>query len=158
MSCNTTEMANAPVNEMASSSRHPQPRILVVDDEPNVLMTIGALLAKAGFEVRKTTQGDEALRMIADDPAIEIVVTDFSMPEMSGARLISDAIRIRPNIKALMMTGYPNSDGLAELPRDTPVIAEPFRRAELIAEIKALLGKMPETRITNRASSTKALS
>jgi DNA-binding NtrC family response regulator len=64
------------------------------------------------------------------------------MPGMSGAELISQAEKIRPKLKALMMTGYPDADELAQLPPDTPVLIKPFRRAELIDGVRSLLGEM----------------
>ena len=114
----------------------------MVDDEARVLATLGAFLTHAGFAVQKTADGDEALRMIANDPAIEVLVTDFAMPGMSGAELISRAEKIRPNLKALMMTGYPDADELAQLPPDTPVLLKPFRRADLIAGVRSLVGEI----------------
>jgi DNA-binding NtrC family response regulator len=117
-------------------------RLLLVDDERNVLAAVGNFLARAGFTVEKTDNGDDALRKIADDPAIEILVTDFAMPEMSGVELIYQATQIRPSLKTLMITGYPNADGLPGLSPDTRVLVKPFRRVELIVGVKSLLGNM----------------
>jgi DNA-binding NtrC family response regulator len=118
---------------------------LVVDDAANVLTTVEAFLVKAGFTVEKAASGDEALRKIAADPRIHTLVTDFMMPGMSGADLITHAKQVRPNLKALLMTGYPN----AELPPHTPILVKPFRRATLIAEVRSVLSKMPVPDETN---------
>ena len=138
MLCNTTKTVSFIAS--AKGSRPTEQTILVVDDETRVLATLGAFLAKAGFTVQKTADGDEALRMIASDPAIEVLVTDFAMPGMCGTELISQAERIRPNLKALMITGYPDANERAQLPPDTTVLVKPFRRSELIAEVRSLLG------------------
>jgi len=119
-----------------------QQSILVVDDVADVLVTVGAFLAKAGFNVQKAADGDEALRMIAVDPQIHILVTDFAMPGLSGADLIAQATQIRPGLKSLVITGYPNADGLAELPSHTSILVKPFRRDALIAGVQSLLGQM----------------
>jgi CheY-like chemotaxis protein len=116
--------------------------ILVVDDVNDVLVTVGAFLVNAGFAVQKASNGDEALKMIVTNPQIDVLVTDFAMPGLTGADLIAQAIQIRPSLKALIITGYPNADGLAELPPRTTILVKPFRRDTLIAAVKSLFGEM----------------
>ena len=118
--------------------------VLVVDDVADVLVTVGAFLVNAGFVVRKVANGDEALRLIASDPRIDVLVTDFAMPGLSGADLIAQAGQIRPQLRALVITGYPNADGLAELPPHTTILAKPFRRDTLLAAVRSLLGEAPQ--------------
>jgi CheY-like chemotaxis protein len=122
--------------------RHTTHRLLVVDDVSDVLVTVGAFLGNVGFAVRKAANGDEALRMIAGDPDIDVLVTDFAMPGLSGADLIAQAVQVRPKLKSLVITGYPNAEGLAELPPNTTILAKPFRRDALIAGVKSLLGEL----------------
>lgn len=118
--------------------------VLVVDDVTDVLVTVGAFLVNAGFAVRKVANGDEALRLIASDPRIDVLVTDFAMPGLSGADLIEQAGQIRPRLRALVITGYPNADGLAELPPHTTILSKPFRRDTLLAAVRSLLGEAPQ--------------
>jgi CheY-like chemotaxis protein len=120
------------------------PRVLVADDDPRVLATVASFLTKAGFAVQKAADGEEALHAITGDPDIRLLVTDFSMPEMSGATLISEAIHVRPHLRALLMTGYPNAEGLARLPSDVPVLVKPFRRTEFLAKIDCLADEIRE--------------
>jgi CheY-like chemotaxis protein len=136
--------------EMPDPARNPHdletsidttPQVLIVDDVADVLVTVGAFLVKAGFAVRKASSGDEALRLIANDSRIGILVTDFAMPGMSGADLITQAVQIRPDLKTMVITGYPNADGLAELPPHTTLLVKPFRRDTLMAAIASLLGE-----------------
>jgi CheY-like chemotaxis protein len=122
--------------------RHTTHQLLVVDDVSDVLVTVGAFLSNVGFAVRKAANGDEALRMIASDPDIDVLVTDFAMPGLSGADLIAQGVQVRPKLKSLVITGYPNADGLAELPPNTIILAKPFRRDALITAVKSLLGEL----------------
>jgi CheY-like chemotaxis protein len=115
--------------------------ILVVDDVADVLVTVGAFLLSAGFTVGMASTGDEALKMIANDPRIEVLITDFAMPGLSGADLILQAAQARPKLKALVITGYPGADGLAELPSQTTILVKPFRRDSLVAALTSLLGE-----------------
>jgi CheY-like chemotaxis protein len=117
--------------------------ILVVDDDAETLVTVGAFLVNSGFTVEKAASGDEALRKIVANPSINILVTDLMMPGMSGADLITHAKRVRPTLKALVITGYPNADELAGLPPHSSILVKPFRRATLITEVKSLLNKTP---------------
>jgi DNA-binding NtrC family response regulator len=110
--------------------------ILVVDDVADILGTLAGFLAKAGFTVEMAASGDEALRKIVADPRIDTLVTDLAMPGLSGAALIERAKHVRPNLKALVVTGSPS----AELPPHIPILVKPFRRATLIAKVKSLLG------------------
>ncbi len=128
--------------ERSSRSRDTGHHILVVDDVSDVLVAVGAFLMKEAFVIRQAANGDEALRLIASDPRIGVLITDFAMPGLNGVELIAQATRIRPNLKALMITGYPNADGLAELPPHTAILVKPFRRDTLIAGVRSLLGEM----------------
>ena len=133
--------------ETCDGSQPTDHRILVVDDVADVLVAVGAFLANAGFTVQKAANGDDALHLIASDPDIDVLVTDFAMPGVSGVDLVTQAVQLRPNLKALVITGYPNADGLAELPPHTAILTKPFRRDALIAGVQSLLS---ETRLVPR--------
>lgn len=137
------QAANSPAHSSHARPGSPgtTPQVLVVDDVADVLVTVGAFLVKAGFAVRKASSGDEALRLIAGDSRIGVLVTDFAMPGMSGTDLIAQATQIRPDLKTMVITGYPNADGLAELPPHTTLLVKPFRRDTLVAAMASLLGE-----------------
>jgi len=127
--------------EIVDQVRHAGQRILVVDDVTDVLVNVRAFLVNAGFAVVTATDGDAALRLVASDPLIGILITDFAMPGLSGVDLIAQAVQYRPNVKALLISGYPNADGLADLPSHIKVLTKPFRRAALIAQVKTLVSE-----------------
>jgi CheY-like chemotaxis protein/SOS-response transcriptional repressor LexA len=112
--------------------------VLVVDDVSDVLVSVTAFLVTAGFVVNTAANGDTALRLLAADPRIGVLVTDFAMPGLSGVDLIAQATQLRPQLKALLITGYPGADGLADLPATVQVLAKPFRRAALIERVSVL--------------------
>jgi CheY-like chemotaxis protein len=127
--------ATTDVVRTAPSNRH----LLLVDDAADVLVSVGAFLVNAGFVVRKAASGDEALAIIASDPRIAALITDFAMPGLNGAELIEQAIQIHPGLRTLVITGYPNADGLDALHSKTTILAKPFRRTALIAVVRSLL-------------------
>jgi CheY-like chemotaxis protein len=104
-------------------------------------VSVTAFLVSAGFVVTTAADGNAALRLIASDPLIRVLVTDFVMPGMTGVDLIAQAIQARPGLKALLITGYPHADGLADLPAGIPVLTKPFRRAALIEQVSVLAGE-----------------
>ncbi len=79
-----------------------RPRIVLVDDDPAILETLSLILASAGYEVQSFRNPVPALRAIA--AGCECVVTDYHMPDMTGAELIR-ASRPRSKAKFLLLTG-----------------------------------------------------
>jgi CheY-like chemotaxis protein/DNA-binding MarR family transcriptional regulator len=131
----------ADIAETKEQLRYRGQHIVVVDDVSDVLVSVTAFLVSAGFVVTTAADGNAALRLIASDPLISVLVTDFVMPGMTGVDLIAQAIQARPGLKALLITGYPHADGLADLPAGIPVLTKPFRRAALIEQVSVLAGE-----------------
>jgi CheY-like chemotaxis protein len=137
----------------SSQPRHAHQHILVVDDVSDVLVSVTAFLVSAGFVITTAPDGDTALRLLADDPRIGVLVTDFVMPGLTGADLIVQAMQLRPNLRALLITGYPNAEGLAELPNGVEVLAKPFRRAALIERVGVLASETAPVQSDNAKES-----
>ena len=114
----------------------------MVDDSADVLVTVGAFLTGEGYVLVSAADGDTALGLIANDPKIDILITDYVMPGLSGVELITQALQMRPDLKVLLITGYPNADGLKELSSHIKVLTKPFRRATLIAQLKTLVSEV----------------
>lgn len=82
-------------------------RILFVDDE-QMLADLGyRMLSRLGYEVVATTDGHDALDRLRNNPqAYDLLITDQTMPHMTGADLIGAARRIRPDLPTVLCTGY----------------------------------------------------
>jgi PAS domain S-box-containing protein len=82
-------------------------RILVVDDEPLVATTVTEMLQSLGYEVRTRTNAVEALAAFEADPAaVDVVITDLTMPGMTGDVLAQRLKIRRPDLPVIMCTGY----------------------------------------------------
>ncbi|MFS0756935.1 response regulator [Noviherbaspirillum sp. 1P10PC] len=81
------------------------PHVLVVDDETALADIIGAYLEANGYRITVANDGQEALALDARDPA-DAVITDFAMPGMNGRDLVADLRRRRPDLPAIMVSGY----------------------------------------------------
>lgn len=78
--------------------------ILCVDDDPGVLAVLARILRRDGLEVRTTESPTDALAWIASED-IGVLVSDYDMPQMTGAQLAGKAKRIRPEVVRVLLTG-----------------------------------------------------
>jgi len=84
--------------------------VLVVDNDHRTLFDIAGMLEEAGFVVSTATSGDDALEVV-EHGVVDVVVTDVSMPGMSGFDLIRELHRVRPDLPVLVMTSKPSPAG-----------------------------------------------
>jgi PAS domain S-box-containing protein len=122
------------VENVATTSPTPtkiQPRlnVLVVDDDPLVLTNMVAMLEDLGHTVVAAPSGRDALAVLRGKNVIDLVVTDFAMPQMTGLKLIDEIKREWPNLPVVLATGY------AELPAGSDpsqiILAKPFFQFDL---------------------------
>ena len=109
-------------------------RLLVVDDEPMVRTVTTKLLRLRGHEVEEADGGPAALDVLAEGPPFDVVVTDLSMPEMSGRELAA-VIRTRhAGLPVLLLTGDTDAD--ADGGDVAAVVKKPFQLDALDAAIR----------------------
>ena len=113
-----------------------RPTILLVDDEPEVRASTAMLLEALDFEVLEAGDAAAALAVLADHPAVDLLLSDFILPgDLDGAGLCRAALEARPGIKVMLTTGRTELAAGAGI----PVIGKPFRMAEISAAIDDLL-------------------
>jgi DNA-binding NtrC family response regulator len=82
-------------------------RILFVDDEEVQVRSVRNMLERLGYEVVAMTDSLEALSLLRKDPrAFELVITDQTMPQLTGVRLAEELLRIRPDLPVILCTGF----------------------------------------------------
>jgi CheY-like chemotaxis protein len=81
-------------------------RLLLVDDEEFVRQVLAEQMEAAGFAVLTAQSGPDALALLDKGEAIDLLVSDLSMPGMDGLALIGEAQRRRPRLPAILLTGY----------------------------------------------------
>jgi CheY-like chemotaxis protein len=139
MSANYAERGDGRWRIAGADGRDPaRPPALLVDDNTEVLVSIGAFLTTAGFDVVRARDGDEALARLASSRNFVLMVTDYAMPGISGVDLAALALERLPALKVLIITGYPSDAGLFDRPSSIALLAKPFRRAALIAAVQSL--------------------
>lgn len=115
--------------------------ILVVEDEDQVRTLIVRLLEKRGYTVRQAGNGRIALEMVDGDlDGISLVITDMVMPEMGGAALLAELRKLRPDLRALCMTGYTREEVAATAQIDEhSLIEKPFMPAAFLERVAELM-------------------
>lgn len=95
------ESENSPVLLRGSES------ILFVDDEEGLVMVTGKMLENLGYQVTSRTSSIEALHAFRAQPhKFDLIITDQTMPQMTGASLAKEILSIRPDIPIILCTGY----------------------------------------------------
>ena len=118
-------------------------RALVVDDDPMVLAVLTQQLDSLGFVTTRATDGLDALDKIESGVDPQILITDYAMPGMNGASLIEEVRRRRPDLPALLLTGFADTEALTKLEaaRDgiTGLRRKPISHDDLALNVGALL-------------------
>lgn len=113
--------------------------ILVVDDQPEVLDVITAYLEAAGAEVAATTNPEDVLDALRDDPDTwDLLVTDYDMPGMTGAELTEAAKAIVPNLPSILVTALAGEAGRSGA-LFTAVLSKPIDRQSLVLKSELAL-------------------
>ncbi|MBI4793074.1 MAG: response regulator, partial [Deltaproteobacteria bacterium] len=124
-------------------------RILVVDDEQGITETMARRLTQLGYQVTTRTSSVEALELFRHKPdAFDLVLTDQTMPNMTGDQLAVELLTIRPDIPIIMCTGY-SSVMDPDKARDLGIKAfllKPVIKYEMAKAIRAVLDRRTERR------------
>ncbi len=118
------------------------PRILLVDDEPNVIKAISRALQDEPCEILTAKSGREALKLMLTT-AIDIIVTDERMPGMSGVELLGAVSRIYPETTRIILTGHANTNLVFQAINDGKIyrfLTKPWDDEELVGIIRHALG------------------
>jgi len=119
-------------------------KVLIVDDEPNIVAALDYLLQRSGYEVRIASNGEEALRQVeAFGP--DLVLLDVMMPQRSGYD-VCQRIRERPEWSGIRIVILSAKGRDAEVSKGLALgadlyVTKPFSNAELVAQIGRLLGE-----------------
>jgi DNA-binding response OmpR family regulator len=118
-------------------------KILVLDDEPSILLMIKKMLEKAGYEVIIASNGKEGMRLF-DIEKPDMVITDIIMPEKEGLETIFELRRTYPDLKIIAISGGGriSPDGYlpgAKLLGANMVFQKPLVQKEFLAAVASLL-------------------
>lgn len=118
-------------------------KILIVDDEPNIVISLEFLMKKEGFEVAVAVDGDEALAKVASfNP--DLVLLDVMMPKKSGYE-VCEALRADPARAGLLIVMLTAKGRDTEVAKGLAIgadayVTKPFSTKDLVIRVKGMLG------------------
>ncbi|BBO20634.1 MAG: response regulator [Burkholderiales bacterium] len=118
-------------------------RILIVDDEPNIVVSLEFLMKREGFEVAVATDGEAALKSV-EEKQPDLVLLDIMLPKKNGFE-VCQTIRANPDwqgVKIVMLTAKGRDTEVAKgtaLGADA-YMTKPFSTKDLIAQVRQILG------------------
>jgi DNA-binding NtrC family response regulator len=119
--------------------------ILVVDDDSDIRSLIRTFLEHEGYNVHTCEDADRAVHIFRRSPGIDLLITDFSMPERTGLDLAREIKSIRPALPVLIVSGIIMA--AAELERmrirNWNFLPKPFSLPQLLAEVHRILSSAP---------------
>ena len=113
------------------------PRVLVVEDEFLIRMTLAEALVDEGFDVIEAESGDDALPILKSDPQIKLLLTDIQLPGvLNGRTLATHAREHIPSLPIIFMTGQPD---LSDHANDRDVfISKPYTLLDICEAARRL--------------------
>ncbi len=119
----------------------PSATILVVDDDILIAMSTADMLEDLGHTVIEASSGAKAIEILRNGRHIDLLITDYAMPQMTGADLAKAARALKPDLPILLATGYGELPAEADI--DLPRLGKPYHQQQLAAEIAKVLRRAP---------------
>jgi two-component system, cell cycle sensor histidine kinase and response regulator CckA len=127
----------------ASASGVARPRraetVLVVQDNPHLRKTLKTYFAREGYRVLEAESSFEAVHLIEHDARVDLLLTDFCLPDGNGSELARALRRVRPELKVLIAIGHPEQRAALREDERTAVISKPFDLQQFGALVQRLL-------------------
>ena len=133
-----------------STGSHPEPTpteiatILLVEDESGLRKLMRTILEAEDYRVLEAKDGEEALSICRDNLGhIDLVVTDFAMPRLTGLQLKEKVLALQPSMKFLLVSGYADGvDSVQENFNGGDFLEKPFPPAELARKVREMLSRI----------------
>ncbi|MEN0036037.1 MAG: response regulator [Cellvibrio sp.] len=131
-----------PVSESDSSTKNvaaKNSKVLVVDDQPEVLDTAAQLFRALGYDVFAANNGRDAIELLQRHKDLNLLFSDIVMPGMSGLELARIAMEMNPALKIILATGYTAEmvEKQAEYSAQFTVISKPYKISEIVQRLQA---------------------
>lgn len=117
-------------------------RILLVDDEINMLETLGDVLREEKYQVATASSGEEALQRLEKEKPFDLMITDLKMPKMNGLALLAQVSQRFPRLEVIVLTGHGSVESAVEAMRRGAFdfLLKPFKPEEALE----IIGRLDE--------------
>jgi DNA-binding response OmpR family regulator len=115
--------------------------VLLVEDEPNIAEAMRFILTRDGWRVSHVADGNLVLGQLRRDPP-DLVILDHMLPGLSGLEILT-ALRADPatrDLPVMMLTARGRDRDLAERAGANRFVSKPFSNADLLAEVRSMMG------------------
>jgi len=112
--------------------------LLFVDDDFLIGLSTASLLEDLGHNVIRASSGAAAMEVLRSDKPIDLLITDYAMPGMTGLQLAEQARALRPDMPILLATGYADVPAASKL--ELPRLSKPYQQRQLAEQVSTLLG------------------
>ncbi|TMQ15391.1 MAG: response regulator [Candidatus Rokuibacteriota bacterium] len=118
-------------------------RIMVVDDEPTIVLMCRRVLESQGHVVHGFTNAKEALAKLETDTA-DLLVVDYKMPELNGIEFIQRAWALRPGLRVVMITAHGTREVMGKATESgvQSIVLKPFTPSELARGVAAAVERV----------------
>lgn len=118
-------------------------QVILAEDETQLRHMIGELLSAEGHKVLQAADGEEALALIQANPGVALLLSDVMMPRKNGYDLVEAALKLRPELKVLMMTAYAadHPTPAALTAREIRTLVKPFDPNRMVALVGDMLSR-----------------
>jgi CheY-like chemotaxis protein len=134
--------------EARSAAVHQRATILVVDDDPDVREVAVSSLESLGHRLLAAENGPAALRLLARNGPVDLLLVDMAMPGMNGVELIRRAREQQQGLRAMLVTGYADIGAFAPAEGDL-VLQKPYRLERLAEAVAQALRREAPPRASN---------
>lgn len=138
-------MTEQAVNEEATKKSEKKDdvklKILCVDDEKNILVSLRRVFRKEGYEIFLAESGAEGLEIVEKE-AINLIISDMRMPNMDGAKFLSLAKQIKKNIPSILLTGFADQESTIRAINEGEIsayVSKPWEDNDLKLKVSSLL-------------------
>lgn len=115
--------------------------VLLVDDEPNLRRVLGAVLEADGYRVISADCGRDALKKAKAESSLDLVITDYLIPDLNGLQVLDGIRKLHPSVKSLVVSGHGTVRSAVEAMRlgAFDYITKPFDVDQVKATVKRVL-------------------
>lgn len=119
-------------------------RILLVDDERNVLRSLERLFLEEEYEVVTAVSGQEGLELLEQAGPFQLIISDYRMPSMNGVEFLSEVCRRWPDTERMILSGYADTAAIVAAINEGQIykfIAKPWNDDDLLLTVREALDR-----------------
>ncbi len=115
---------------------------MIVDNEEHLVFLMKTILGRLGYNVTAMSNSLETLEIFKKDPQrYDLIITDLTMPHLTGDKLASEVIAIRPDMPVIIATGYTDAVDSEKVKQSgiTAFVSKPYKKQDLAKTIRLIL-------------------